>query len=321
MLYYTEKFKLILNKIIKNSENSVAKYLLDIEGTESKYTFLSCDESKDPIISYHKNDTIFKFLRGKKDIEILNRFYPSKSLKFYYDNEHKLKDRQYIRAGKFLKSLDKFNDRDIEEFVNLFKVAKSIDSEEIISIVSGQDIKEWYNIKKYYNGSGWSMMHGSCMAAVNKKLFNIYSDNPDKCRMVIITKDDRLLARALVWKLDKPFNGCEYYMDRVYSIDDRLMYKLREYASENNWCRRKQYENFINIGAKEFKKNKVTITLKNHDYDYYPYMDSFRRLDKGVLHNDFNEKSFGKILDRTNGDYSRCSPSLFKYFLRKIKII
>ena len=50
-----------------------------------------------------------------------------------------------------------------------------------------------------------------------KDYFNIYIENPDVCQLLIFTDpNDKLLGRALLWKLEDGSN----YMDRIYTNRD-----------------------------------------------------------------------------------------------------
>lgn len=42
----------------------------------------------------------------------------------------------------------------------------------------------------------------SCMKNMSKETFNIYVENPDSVKLLILTLDGKLLGRALVWKID-----------------------------------------------------------------------------------------------------------------------
>jgi hypothetical protein len=39
----------------------------------------------------------------------------------------------------------------------------------------------------------------SCMA--RRKYLSLYENNPDVCQMLILTEDDKLIGRAIVWKV------------------------------------------------------------------------------------------------------------------------
>ena len=72
-------------------------------------------------------------------------------------------------------------------------------------------------------------------------LFKIYTENPDVCKMLILIEDDKLIGRALVWKLSSikiygkdPVQD-SWFMDRQYTIKDSDVEKFRNYAKEKGW--------------------------------------------------------------------------------------
>jgi hypothetical protein len=154
--------------------------------------------------------------------------------------------------------------------------------------------------------------------AQKRNLFGIYTQNQDVCRMLILKEDDKIIGRALIWKLSsirglgRPVEGVEYFMDRQYTIKDSDVQKFRNYAKEQGWCY-KSYNNHhsystVNIEGED-KNVSITVQVKDKDYNRYPYMDTFRRYDvsNGVLHNDDEQDSEYEgqyILDDTGGGYT-----------------
>jgi hypothetical protein len=133
------------------------------------------------------------------------------------------------------------------------------------------------------------------MAGKNSSIFKIYEMNPEVCKMLILKEDDKILGRALVWKLEslrslgRPVEGIEYFMDRQYTIKDSDVQKFRNYAKEQGWCY-KAYNNHhscetINLEGVDknvrmtvkVKPFKVSGVIEDYDYSKYPYMDTFRR--------------------------------------------
>ncbi|NBP56378.1 hypothetical protein EBU71_07570 [bacterium] len=166
----------------------------------------------------------------------------------------------------------------IEEFVNAYKSAWNQKFEpRQFSIVSGPDINFWYLESNYYAG-GKSQLGNSCMryAKVNPRM-NLYSGNPDKVSMFILTDNDpsdggksKLLARALIWKLD---DG-KTYVDRIYFNSDDI------YEESNNWLHNK----FPSAIHRERSKPDLNIscTLKNANLPNYPYVDSLFFMEREI---------------------------------------
>jgi hypothetical protein len=94
---------------------------------------------------------------------------------------------------------------------------------EYFDLVEGDDIEHWYWYENYKENSG--TLGSSCMAQ-KRNLFSIYTQNQDVCKMLILKEDDKIIGRALVWKLAsikhmrKDIEGVEYFMDRQYTIKD-----------------------------------------------------------------------------------------------------
>jgi hypothetical protein len=93
-------------------------------------------------------------------------------------------------------------------------------------------------------------------------------ENPEKIRMLVVTnKENKLLGRALLWKLDEPKG--EIYMDRVYTTEDYLEKMFYEYAKKRNFITK-------------FDVDKENLLLKVQlDRDYgppqtNPFMDTFK---------------------------------------------
>jgi len=167
-----------------------------------------------------------------------------------------------------------FNPEQIEEFVTAYKSQwnKKYKSSEF-SIVSGRDINFWYNENNYVRG-GLSHLGSSCMRQPHKNhRMNFYSDNPDKVSMVILTDYsdggvEKLLARALVWKLDDGRN----YIDRIYFNSDDIFLNVEDWVKKN-FPGSLFHSKLMGSDSPDLKN--ITISLKKTNYQEYPYMDSF----------------------------------------------
>ena len=123
-------------------------------------------------------------------------------------------------------------------------------------------------------------------------------------------------ARALVWNVSECWvgdkeNGSEtsfQFMDRVYSIDEWMVAKMRTWAAEQGMAHRMYNMGFncedIIYGGKEYRGVKMEVRVKKIYYSAFPYLDTFNRYDvkRGKLLNytDNNFKGFG--LQTTSGD-------------------
>lgn len=106
-----------------------------------------------------------------------------------------------------------------------------------LEVVTGKDIAYWYSNEHYARpsrGELWS----SCMSSPScGRYFTLYVENPDKVALAIYTnEDDKLLARALIWRLD---DG-RVYMDRIYAVSEADKKVVKDFAKQNGMIQRDQ---------------------------------------------------------------------------------
>jgi len=219
--------------------------------------------------------------------------------------------RNPIKIGRLVRQIfpGKYSDVDIEKFVNAFKGLEDKVNEKFI-LADGKDIKKYYWWENYKEMAG--DLGKSCMAR-KKKYFKIYTKNHEVCRLLVLLEDDKVIGRALIWKLERNDgeNEIEYFMDRQYTILQSDVLKFTNYAKENGWAY-KTYNNhhsYSNITFNGEEKNcDIVVKVKVEDYDQYPYMDTLKRFNPktGELFND-TEKDGNKgqyLLEDTDGDYT-----------------
>lgn len=155
----------------------------------------------------------------------------------------------------------------------------------------------------------------SCMK--NKHgIFEVYTENPDVCQMLILkdVASDKLLARAIVWKPQfmvynneqRPLNEVEYFMDRVYSIKDSDVNKFHDFAEKRGWARKTE-NNYSSHSQVTYKDKDYRIDMEvelgsNH-YNHYPYMDTFAEFYGGTLYNNNTSENGGYTLTYSDGGY------------------
>jgi hypothetical protein len=341
-VYYIKDFKDILYKLSTQSE--IAKDLIDLEYRDVKndLTFISLSD-RDGYISGStlrnlKNniDKSFtewakKYLDDEQSKSILNTILDkiekgetTQSDVNYLFNEHDLKNksRNDVKLGRLVNALlpGKYTSKDIEEFTNKFKAALTKRGE-YFEEVSGDAIDHWYNSENYKEMKG--TLGNSCMAKKNG-LFKIYTENPDVCKMLILVEDDKLIGRALVWKLNSiKIHGMEpeqtWFMDRQYTINDSDVEKFRNYAKEKGWIYKSNnnHHSFTNVTIEGRERNAdLTVKVKVKDYKKYPYMDTFRRYDpnEGILYNDDSrdiENMGHYLLEQTNGGWDEVNNTVW----------
>jgi hypothetical protein len=161
----------------------------------------------------------------------------------------------------------------IDEFSRVLSVKLSetkVVTTDIMKLVSGDEILKWY-ISENAEFAKDTVLANSCMKDAYKNSFmKIYSENPDKIQLLIkLNSNGKLVARALVWKLDYSQNGFDYYMDRCYynvEEDQEIIFDwLRSQSGYQNSNRRVNPE-------------KMVVKLQRVDFKYYPYADTFKYL-------------------------------------------
>ena len=236
------------------------------------------------------------------------------------DNKEKAlwsKGRQEIFVGRGIRALltsagIKFLDKDLEEFVNLYKatVDKMNDRFQYFQSVKDHEIGHFYNYRNYKERSG--SLGSSCMSNVNPDYFDIYISNPDVCELVILKseEDDSLIVgRALLWTL----SDGKKFMDRIYTIKDSDVQLFRDWAKENGWYS-KQY-NSSSDSARAIDPNTgeqvdlgtIVVDIKKGFYEAYPYLDTLKYFKPGAGTLS-NRRSGGEeyTLEDTGGELYRC---------------
>lgn len=339
-------------------DSNISKRLLELEGTDVKnvdVTFI--DSDRDGNVTFITMPNAMKLIKAKYpaatnadldvsgDKQVADYVFANdmNSLDLGYSNGDTgvyIKSRNTIKIGKLVNRLFKgtLSNAEVEKFVNDFK--SSIPSaKEKIDIVSGEMIRYWYDENNYFVKKG--TLGNSCMANKPGKYFNIYAENPDTCNLLIMTVDNKLVARALVWKLNSTKsadyadpsadgnindnNRPEYFLDRVYSIEDYQVEKMRKFAIDKGWAVRKwnsghQYESIL-WKNKNYDHVSMSVKVKKSNYgDTFPYMDTFVRYDhfNGLLWNDEKRRKGGHILHSTQGGYDK-SISRSRVYINKFK--
>lgn len=210
-----------------------------------------------------------------------------------------------------LKSNVHITDSDVELFVNkvvAFIKANSAAPGTKVEIVEGEDIRFWYNEDNYKNSETGELAN-SCMSyTACQKYFDIYVKNPDKVKMAILkSQDNKLLARALVWRLE---NG-HIFVDRTYSTLNSDALIIINWAKENGY--------YYKMNGQIYKKSKkienkdiMAVELSEWKFHNYPYLDTLKFLDpeNGKLYAEIDDEKphvgkFFWLLNDVSGDYNK----------------
>lgn len=308
---YSDDFYSKLNKI--KSKSRIARLLLTMYELE-----VDDDELKNNYIDISDKDDKVSFISQVKYHQIISKL--SKSTQINNPNPYKISSRNEISVGRLVKSFMEiggyiFTGKELEEFVNLYKSSSS-SNDELFSIVSGDTIKYWYSADNYFDDYGNSTLKNSCMKDSDSSFFEIYSEN-ECCRLLILTKKDndenKLIGRALVWKLSESIDGAEYFLDRIYCMRDSDEYKFREYAEKEGWLIK--FKNNSDLSTNIYimnKGNKIKSRMECNIYNIslngndFPYMDTFKFMNKDsskISNIGFHN---GVMLDDTEGSFNVC---------------
>ena len=344
-LYYSPNVRKGLSRI---KSNDIAADLLGSEGTDVKPDMTFIDLGKEGYFSFITMRNAKPLILAKyptNDFSVNIDTKPMPDPESYSNDLHEYdmldggnlgtgiftKSRNEVGLGRFVNKLfpGKYNSKQVEEFVNSFKASLE-KAGEYFDLVEGEDIAFWYNSDNYKENSG--TLGNSCMAR-KTNLFGIYTQNQDVCKMLILKEDDKIIGRALVWKLasikhiKQDVEGIEYFMDRQYTIKESDVQKFKNYAKEQGWCY-KSYNNHHSLSTVTIdgveKNVDMTIKVATKDYNRYPYMDTFKRYDvnNGILHNDDEqeERYEGQyILEDTGGGYSEIEGGVYsEWYDRRI---
>lgn len=269
---YDGKFDDIIYELEKH--NNIARKISSMYGKDIKTSqnYIKTSDKNDEIKSV--NDTqVDRIISAKEDP---------------FDKKGNI-----IKIGRFVRQLldlndIKFTDQEIEEFVNLYKNLWDLiyNPESQISIVSGEKIRWAYNESNYVTGGG--TLNNSCMKHNGcQKFLDIYVENVESCQLVVFMDlENKIRARALLWKCDKSKYDIDYWLDRIYTRHDRDAQTVI---------------NFVKSKFKDFKVGiyqdggglKIEVKLIPKEYDYYPYLDSiyFYYPTVGLLSNQYDKDS------------------------------
>jgi hypothetical protein len=210
-------------------------------------------------------------LRQKKDIECIviefNTSYEKFKPKKYNMDKVYGGIQSNCKFSDVKLSLSVFNDKDIEDFSNRINALMSSKDEFKIEEVKGEEIKIWYNHDNTARKTNNNIAFKSCMSKPSKENFlDLYSKNPSQVRLLIMkNQNNKLLGRALLWKLSYHETGKKYFMDTVYSADQVIENMFQQYAKEKGY---------------ETDSKEMEVQLFKHQFGEYPYLDTFYYLNK-----------------------------------------
>ena len=311
VLYFSPPFR----EKLKNVNSKISQMLLDLEGTDvnSDVTFIDTSKSDPGKVTFIlMNQAISKLkstypeaqdtdLQNKPNVKLNDMLFDKELNQTYSDRRYTglyAPDRNSIKLGKFVNKVlsGKLTDVEVEEFVNQFKSASDKFNLEI-KLVSGKDIAKYYKAESYEEMRG--SLSSSCMN--DRDYLEMYEENPEVCQLAIVQRGDKIVSRALVWKVESDNPEIKYYMDRVYVTKEHYNNILIDWSDEQVWSR--WGRGCVIFRGKEIYPD-MKVKVKKKEYQKYPFLDTFRRYDyvKGYLYNDDRTRKRGYVLTSTHGD-------------------
>jgi len=219
-------------------------------------------------------------------IENINKNFNTSNKKWLYNNKlgeffvgdptEKDEKNQKIKTYKILYSLLKHFNPSLSE-AELKKQA-----DRWLQKYSFPEIQILDDIEKVYNME----MPGSCMVGRGEFYRDLKNSFKDNLKIaVMINNNSELLGRALLWGNVEVVgeNKTIKVMDRIYSRDNSAAeLAFKKWAKKHGYYYKAEqsYSNLIDFinpeGELETLKVKVTGKYELNDYDYLPYLDTFR---------------------------------------------
>lgn len=247
----SDKLSYLLNNIIDKRRYLIA-FFCSLEPFEAFTDILDSEKpgyiilkgSFKRIDAVQKEQTIARSRTTIKKIEIKLSRYLKKMSDAYIKH---LED----SSGAAVEPL--FTDSEIETIYNKFVGACNCDNF-TLEFLSGDDIDFGYKSKNYSRLCG--TLGKSCMSD-KIDFLDIYRKNQN-CSLAVLKISNLVDARCIVWEI----NGVKFF-DRIYSTYDWIEQTMRKKLKDSG-CKPLSEENFIEI------------RLDNYQFEYYPYLDSFR---------------------------------------------
>jgi len=305
-VYATTDFLMKMKSIAKQpgKVGNIASQILDI--IESQQWF-SDSKIKQNYFDLIDSEDMVGFINQSKVKDKMDDVYDNPELPYTMPGRGEVKIGKIVNYICSLRNIS-VTDSDRESFVNAWKASKE-DSNIQFKLVSGSDIAEYYNEGNYYNSQG--TLGSSCMRDESGKTFKIYTENPEKVKLLIyVDSDDKVHGRALVWKVKKSPCESKYFMDRIYTNRDSDVIRFKQFADNEGWFYKKNMnsnvdQNVLFVYKGQDFAGEVKLKLKG-DFRNYPFLDTmcFLNKDKDSLSNLSDKKCYH--LHDVYGERERC---------------
>lgn len=191
--------------------------------------------------------------------------------------------RYQCKTGAFINKIFKdVNKSELEKFSIYLRTVLNV-GKFTLKVVSGECIRDNYSEDVYSSEAG--SLGESCMRDEEcQNLMDVYVRSKQVSMLCMFDSDGLLLGRALLWNLGK-----RKIMDRIYVVNSRLEFFFKKWASENNhWFKASQsWGDTLHFTQFGKKKELLKLEVKLKKFDVYPYLDTFKFIDKktGTLFN------------------------------------
>jgi len=331
-LYYSRALKETL-AALSNKGDKVAKFLYYAEQNDDvqvDITFVDLGNGNDKVSFIQVNRVLRMIDKEMGDPESKNQGtqkgqlpqdYLFKMGRMRHDTTRPVwnQQRTELQVGRFAAkviqkakdpAIKSFTQNDINTFVDNFKAYRDFQSskKDRFEIVQGEEIRKWYDEDTYEDAA--YHLNNSCMRYDRcQRYLNIYTENPNQVTMVIMkgTDPNKIIGRALIWKLD---NGSTY-LDRPYANNDEDVNLFKQWGKDKGYT----------VYGDSYQHKQVTLDKSN--FQYYPYMDTFKYLnrDKNLLSTDSNEFDNGNQdwirLESTGGDYEEAHQGVWSEYYQE----
>jgi hypothetical protein len=192
--------------------------------------------------------------------------------------------RYHSKPGSIISKIYKnISPREVENFSNLFRAFA--DKKHFKFEVVKSDIIKYYHQDSYSEFTG--SLGNSCMKYDRcSKFLELYIDNEVVTMLIMKNDSGNLIGRSLLWQFED-----QKVMDRIYTINDEdYQFYFMNWAEENGFIykKRQNWSNTLQF-VKDGKEveSKLSMQLSEWNYSYYPYLDTFKWLDRksGTLFN------------------------------------
>jgi hypothetical protein len=305
-VYSTTDFLFKLKSLVKQpgKVGEIADQILDIIESEQ---YFPDDKIKQNYFDLVDSEDMVGFINQSKVNSKKDEIYDNPNFPYTMPGRGEVKIGKIVNYICSLRGIN-VSDSDRESFVNSWKASTEVSTIQF-KLVSGEDIAKYYDENKYYSRKG--TLGSSCMRDEGKRTFKIYTENPDKVKLLIyVDSDDKIHGRALVWKVKKSPCDSKYFMDRVYANRDSDVNRFKQFADTEGWFYKKVISSHDSDSVRFIYKGEevsgeVKLKLKG-DFNMYPYVDTmcFLSKDKDSLSNLSDKNCY--YLHSVYGERERC---------------